>query len=112
MATPEKKKPAASKGKKAATVEAEKEKSEEKSMDVDTEKEEKVKKTTESAETRKRPKAVKEVVAAKKPKSKLDHFFFVRLIFEHSLILSPCSRSSCPTPPETRDRRGIVDGTR
>lgn len=72
MATPEKKKPVASRGKKAATVAAaEKEKSEEKPQDLETEKPEKVKKTAESTETRKRPKAVKEVVAAKKPKSNI-----------------------------------------
>ncbi len=70
MATPEKKKPAAAKIKKANAA-SENETTEEMPQEVNREKKDKDKKPAESTETRKRPKPVKEVVAAKKPKSKL-----------------------------------------
>jgi hypothetical protein len=77
VATPEKKKAATTNAKKAATTKAKKasstsevESSSEESPAEDVkEKKDTGKKKAEVAETRKRTKAVKEVVAAKKPKS-------------------------------------------
>lgn len=71
MATPEKKKPAVTKTKKAAAVSSssENESSEEQPQQVVKELKSAETKPAQPTEARKRPKAVKEVVAAKKPKS-------------------------------------------
>ena len=68
VATPEKKKPAASKVRKANAA-SENEATEEMPQEVNKQKKDTDNKPAESTETRKRPKPVKEVIAAKKPKS-------------------------------------------
>lgn len=68
VATPEKKKPATAKAKKVASeVESS---SDDSPAEVINDKKDKETKKTGTADTRKRPKPVKEIVAAKKPKRK------------------------------------------